>query len=114
MKTKFLHMVDADNSRGCDYVPGLVINRETARYKFGGDPMAEYLWELAMDGGQDDDTGEVDWVCWVVKFGKRLLFTDDRGFVWCDRYANEEEAQAAFDYAAGQYNKWLNQDEEMD
>ncbi len=113
MRTKFVECVEANNGRGFDFAPGLIINQETAKHKFGGDPMAEYLWEATMDGGQDDDTGEIDWDCWVAKFGKRLLFTDDRGFVWCKRHFTEELAAEEFDFIASKYGEWLDQNEEM-
>lgn len=76
---------------------GYTINRETARHKFGGDPMAEYLHLLSMDGQEDDQTGDAtEWNYWAARFGRRILTTDSQGFVSQYRYASEDEAKTDF------------------
>lgn len=111
MKTKFLTF-QYSGGTPLGFVPGSEINRWTAKYKYGGDPMAEYLDMLAGDGGQDDETGEVDWQYWVAKFGKRLLFTDDRGFVWVEKYKDEVSAKGVFESIGEEYGDWLNENDE--
>ena len=65
------------------------------RHKFA-DAMAEYLWGLTMDSSQDDERGNVDeFGIWGARFGRHVLFTDSRGFVWRDRYSTEREADDA-------------------
>lgn len=96
------------------YVRGLEITKETARYKFGGDPMAEYLGMLGLDG-TDEDTGSVEWDVFVMRFGKRIVLEDDRGFVWVEKHETEEDAKRAFNRWESAYWHWLDQeDDEQD
>lgn len=62
------------------------------RCKFA-DAMSEYLWDVSL---ADDETGSCDWHYHVSRFGKRLLFCDDRGFVWVEKCADEMEANERF------------------
>lgn len=80
------------------------ITRGTARYKFGGDPMAEYLYSL----DHDEYTGDSDFGLYVSLFGKRLLISDDHGFVWVEKHATTSEAREAFDAYDHDYLDWLN------
>lgn len=93
---------------------GSTINRESARHKFGGDPMAEYLWRLSLDSSfLDEDTGDVySSIGWCARFGKRILHVDDVGFVDCVRYASADDAILAFGMLQDEYDIWS--DEEID
>lgn len=84
---------------------GTVISRaEVSPHKFGGDPMAEYLWMLSLDSSYDRCTGDcVEWVVWVAQFGKRLLCSDPQGFVWIDQYPSVERANEAFEATEARY-----------
>lgn len=86
---------------------GTLIDRTTAGYKFGGDPMAEYLFILSMEPGTEH-IGESDYGLWVTKFGRRLLMSNDQGFVWVERYDTEFGAQAAYDDYEENYNAWYD------
>lgn len=77
-------------------INGIEITRETAKYKFGGNPMAEFLWQLSLDSGEDDSYGDGDLGIWFALFGKRILCSDEQGFVWIDKYPNEAEALRDF------------------
>jgi hypothetical protein len=85
---------------------GTEISRATVSpHKFGGDPMAEYLYVLNLDSSFDRITGDAcDWFYIVSQYGKRLLFNDSQGFVWVIRHATEAEASAHFDLIDADYS----------
>jgi hypothetical protein len=91
------------------FPPGLSINTVTAKYKYCGQPIAEYLHVLS-EG--DEATGSTEWAEHVQRFGKRLLFTDDQGFVTCKRYPTEDEAKACFGVIDSKYCEWLDANDE--
>jgi len=70
--------------------------------------MAEYL---SYCDGEDEWTGSVEWDVYVQRFGKRILFNDDRGFVWVDKFASEDEAKAQFMLIAEAYHPWAMADD---
>lgn len=72
-------------------------------------PMAEYLDRI---GEGDEVTGSVDWAEYVQRFGKRLLFSDDRGFVTVEKYASVAEAKTRFDEIDEAYCAWCGNDNE--
>ena len=81
-------------------------------HKFGGDPMAEYLWLLTLDGSADESTGDaLDWHYHVSRFGKRLLICASNGFVFVDRFDAEADAVAAFNEIAEEYSDYLGDEE---
>jgi len=93
---------------------GTVVSRaEVSAYKFGGDPMAEYLYRLVLDGDRGDEyTGDaVDWNVIVHRFGKRLLLNDSQGFVWVAQFDTDSEAAEVFaeieaEYAFYEGSEW--------
>lgn len=91
---------------------GEVIDRETARHKFGGDPMAEYLHRLSCEGMSDEWTGDaIDWNYCVHRFGKRLLFCFPSGFVDQVRLEDEQAAIEGFEECQAEYDAWLGDEE---
>lgn len=68
---------------------------DPTRHKYA-DGMAEYIGVMLM-GDADRDCGSVEWDVWCGQYGKRLLLNDDRGFVWVQKYATEEDASADYD-----------------
>lgn len=67
------------------------------RHKFA-DAMSEYLYDLLLQGGEDEWTGSVESVTGhVARFGRRLLFEDGRGFVMCDTYPEVRGAVQVFE-----------------
>lgn len=80
--------------------------------KFGGSPLAEYAYILTLDGGEDEQTGSVEWRYWVARFGKRLLFEDSQGFVTLDKFHTEQEAIDAFREIDNRYSAWADEDGE--
>lgn len=93
---------------------GQTINRETAAHKYGGDPLAEYVHELSLDGCScDDESGDVEAPTgWFARFGKRLLRADEFGFVEVERFASIADAIAAFSMLEAEYDIWA--DDEID
>jgi hypothetical protein len=86
--------------------------RWTDRYRHKYDSaMAEWL-----DSGPepDESTGSVDWRGHVARFGKRLLHTDDRGFVSVECFDTEAEAVDRFEVIDAEYGAWLDDDEPYD
>ena len=87
--------------------------RETiSPWKFGGSRRATLLCLLSMDSGQDEETGTTEWHVWCARFGRNLLYTDDQGFVWCERCENEDEAMALFRLIDQEYSKWSDEEGE--
>ena len=82
---------------------GDTINRETARYKYGTDPMAEYLDRI--HDMADDSIGSVDELGHFARFGRRILATDTQGFVDVYRYDTETEAVDTFDAIITNYQE---------
>lgn len=81
--------------------------RETVSpHKFGGDKMAAALWLLSLDGGQDEQTGDVEWSIWAARFGRRILYCDTYGFVGQTRYATEALAIEQFRLIDDDYSAW--------
>lgn len=75
--------------------------------------MAELLDILGLDYC-DEDAGSVEWDVHVMRFGKRLLFTDDRGFVWCEKRTTEAEAKEAFEKVETAYGEWADETDDAD
>jgi hypothetical protein len=82
------------------------------RHKYDS-AMAEFLDTIGADY-EDESTGDVEWAEYVQRFGKRLLFTDDRGFVSCERFATVDLARARFDEIETAYNEWSREPEDED
>lgn len=66
------------------------------RHKYA-DGMAEYLSTALLGEGDRECGNACDWDVYVAQYGKRLLLTDTRGFVWVQKYATEEDASADYD-----------------
>lgn len=77
------------------------------RHKYDS-AMAELLDML----DDDEATGSTEWAEYVQRFGKRLLFTDDRGFVTCERWESVDAARARFDEIDAAYGVWLDTDDD--
>lgn len=92
------------------------INKESARYKYGGDPMAEYLSWRAME---DMERGSGDVECptgYFIRFGRRILLNDSQGFVWVETWPETQAAEQVFDalnryYGEWEYDDWRSSDE---
>ena len=67
--------------------------REVSPHKFGGDPMAESLHHVMLDGDPGDlYAGDTD-IGWANQYGRRLLRGDTQGFVWVERYPDAFSAE---------------------
>lgn len=92
---------------------GTVVSRaEVSPHKFGGDPMAEYLWLLSLDGQDDESCGDAnEWHYHVARFGKRLLFTYPSGFVDVMRLDDEQAAIEAMENISAEYSAYMGDEE---
>lgn len=72
------------------------------RHKYGS-AMAEYLDHL---DGDDARTGSTEWSEYVQRFGKWLLFSDDRGFVTAEKCPTVADAVERFDVIDAAYSEW--------
>lgn len=93
---------------------GYSISKESARHKFGGDPMAEYLYGLGVAGGVPDDeaTHPSDGVTeGTQRFGRRILSWDDLGFVYHHKCATVADAEA---WMADQHSYYDGLDDDYD
>lgn len=85
---------------------------EVSPHKFGGDPMAEYLWLAAGRGDEDESTGDAcDWFYHVSRFGKRLLICHSSGLVDVIREEDEQAAKEAFESIDAEYSAYLGGDD---
>lgn len=83
--------------------------RETVSpHKFGGSRMAAACWLISLDGCADEETGDAnEWLYHAARIGRRILYTDDQGFVWVDTYKSELEAIRAFEADERSYGEAL-------
>lgn len=77
-------------------------------------PMSAYLESLYMDGAADEDSGSVEWEYHAARFGRRVLCSDDRGFVWSFRCATEETARRFLTLTSWEYAGWEEMEEESE
>lgn len=59
----------------------------------GEPPMARYLYELMLDGTQDDVASDGMGGASCTRFGRRTLVEDEQGFVWYRRHPNVADAE---------------------
>lgn len=78
------------------------------RTKYGS-AMAEYLAHL---DGDDAWTGSTEWSEYVQRFGRWLLFSDDRGFVTAEKYPTVAAAVERFDVIDAAYCAWADENED--
>lgn len=78
------------------------------RHKYGS-AMAEYLDHL---DGDDAWTGSTEWSEYVQRFGKWLLFSDDRGFVTAEKYPTVAAAVERFEEIDAAYSAWCEENDE--
>jgi hypothetical protein len=82
------------------------------RHKFDS-AMAEYLYHLSLISGEDRSSGTVECSTgWFAQFGKRLLIEDSQGSVWLEYFHTVDEATAAYDLLATEYDMWDSDPEE--
>lgn len=90
--------------------PETITYNDSYRHKYDS-AIAEYI---DLCGWSDASTGDVDsFGAHVALVGKRLVFTDDRGFVSCDRYPSKRMAEQVFDAIDYSYLRATDEDEEM-
>ena len=87
---------------------GTEITRDNGSVKFGRDGMAEYLWGLTLDGGEDRSDGDVNAGGWFAQFGRRVVWCDEQGSVWVNKYDTKAAADDAYEAAAIAYCDGLN------
>ena len=81
------------------------------RHKFA-DALAEYLdMRLADNMERSDGDVECPTGAWI-RCGRRILFYDERGFVWVETYPDEAKAEAMEKLLSDYYGWWG--DEECD
>lgn len=83
------------------------MTKESSAHKFGGDPLAEYVY-FHMDRLADNASGEAESSTgWFAKAGsKRIIRGDNYGFVWLERFANPNERDQAFAQLEEAYALW--------
>lgn len=87
---------------------GTEVSTDTATWKYGNDPMAEYLHHLSMNAGADYSFGDADAPCgWVDVFGRRVLRGDSAGNVWVEKYT-AAEVQSVVDALEREWSDYLN------
>ena len=76
------------------------------------DAFTEYLADLAMEN-MERGSGDVECPTgYFVRLGKRIMFTDDRGFVWHERYPSERSAEQVEQALDNYYCEWADEEEE--
>ena len=91
-------------------IEGATISRATVSpHKFLGDPMAEYVYGLdCPDEDTSSGVGE-----YLARFGRRLLFEDNQGFVTVVRHASEQIAADIFDAQSQLWDNLAERDEAL-
>lgn len=74
-------------------------------HKFGGSRRTAALYLISLDGGLDEQTGDVDWDYWCGRCDRDLLFVDTQGFCWHEHYAGEQEAKIRFEQIEQEYDQ---------
>lgn len=87
--------------------------RKTDKHRHKYDSaMAEFLDLLGMDYA-DEDAGEVEFADGhAMRFGRRILWSDDHGFVSCDTYDNETAARSVMERYRWEWNAWAEMNNE--
>lgn len=75
----------------CEHVQGW----ESAKFD---SPLAERLWALSLDLGQDAELGEAEGFGWYALFAGEhaILAANSQGFVWVSLYADADAARTAW------------------
>ncbi len=80
-------------------------------YKFSGSRRAAAAWLFSLDGC-DEESGDVDSPTgWFGRVGRDIVGSDDRGFVWTTKYANESQARSEYETLNERYSEWLGDDD---
>lgn len=79
------------------------------RHKYSS-AIAEYCWVTCLGGCSDDVTGSDDFGLTVSRLGRRLVCSDEQGFVWVERFVTERQAIVAFLGIDEDYGKWSEVD----
>jgi hypothetical protein len=87
------------------------ITRETAAHKYGGDPMAEYLDRFNPQDADEYVTHPGEVSEGAMRFGRRLLWWDDAGFVYVHRHDTLAEAEYAMAEMVAYYDDLDTDDE---
>lgn len=73
--------------------------------------IAEYLY---LFDDNDEETGDSEWGYHVRRFGRRLLYENDQGFVWSERHRTERHAMAFFEQIENEYSQWWADENQHD
>lgn len=74
------------------------------------DPFTAYLYEVSLNG-PDQETGDLGAPTgWVGLLGRNLLREDSQGFVYRERYASVAAAVDAFEVVDAEYGDWADDD----
>ena len=76
-------------------------NYDTSHGKFES-PMAHYVYDMMMEG-MSDESWSTWWGDWADRIGKRIVFGDDRGFVYLTRYDNVDKAAEGMEWLYQHY-----------
>lgn len=89
---------------------GTEIRQSDTRHKFDT-ALAEYLHEVSSDGTQETTGNVTELGYYVTKFGKRLLFENDSGFVWVATYESVSKADCEFETHDQIYSDFFSEED---
>jgi len=95
-----------------DYGDNVVsIKRSDSRYKYDS-AMAEYLSYKDVQMFSDRESGDVECPTgYFAQFGRRILVSNDRGFVWVEVWPSEESAEQVFYAMEHYYSVWSDEED---
>lgn len=99
-------MIEEIRGSDGDIDPEREFFRSPGRYEGNEDRYLAYVLDYAGRDYADDETGSTEWSTYILRFGRVLLCTDDRGFVDATIYPDEETAKIVFERAEDAYSQW--------
>jgi hypothetical protein len=76
-------------------------------YDGNSDTYLAYVLDFAGPDYADEETGSTEWDGYLMRFGRVLLWSDDRGFKTAEILDNEDVAKRVFDQLDAQYGNWM-------
>lgn len=86
---------------------------DATRHKYR-DAITELLSTKLFDTLMDHSSGDVECPTgYFARYGRRIVVSDDRGFVWTETYGDEFGAEQVYNAMDRYYSAWSDEDEDM-
>lgn len=81
-------------------------------YDGSHDRYLAYVLDVAGPDYADEETGSTEWSDYLMRFGRVIVFRDDRGAVCIALCKSEDDAKQRFLYNKNEYEEWAAEQEE--